>query len=144
MSNVFFSPEGNPEVWEEKPEAYFTPEEWTEMHSTPSPFTPGPNFIQRDNGEWYKVRYTRKEFVLWCGMDKFVALNHAIVNGNVLLLSLRTMMEISEYISLLDDDTKYFVTVMTTPEGGNILTDQDAVRILTGEKWIDPNVVETT
>ena len=28
MENVFYSPEGNPEVWDTKPDGYFTEEEW--------------------------------------------------------------------------------------------------------------------
>lgn len=34
---TFYSPNGNPEVWEEKPKGYFTPEEWTELHPAPKP-----------------------------------------------------------------------------------------------------------
>jgi hypothetical protein len=29
---VFFSPGGNPEIWDEKPEGYFTPSEWWTAH----------------------------------------------------------------------------------------------------------------
>lgn len=32
MANIFISPDGNPEVWENIPERYFTPEEWAEAH----------------------------------------------------------------------------------------------------------------
>ena len=28
----FYSPNGNPEVWDEKPNNYFTEEEWLELH----------------------------------------------------------------------------------------------------------------
>ena len=28
----YYSPEGNKEVWEEKPDGYFTSEEWQELH----------------------------------------------------------------------------------------------------------------
>lgn len=31
-TNTYFSPEGNPEVWEVKPKGYFTPEEWKELY----------------------------------------------------------------------------------------------------------------
>lgn len=30
--NVFYSPEGNAEVWDSKPEGYFTEKEWMEAH----------------------------------------------------------------------------------------------------------------
>jgi hypothetical protein len=38
--NTFISPKGNPEVWEEKPEGYFTPEEWDALHPAPVPEPP--------------------------------------------------------------------------------------------------------
>lgn len=33
----YYSPSGNYEVWAEKPEGYYTIEEWAEMHPTPPP-----------------------------------------------------------------------------------------------------------
>ena len=35
--STYYSPIGNPEVWEEKPGGYFTVEEWQEMHPVPAP-----------------------------------------------------------------------------------------------------------
>jgi hypothetical protein len=35
----YYSPEGNIEVWENKPEGYYTIEEWEEMHP-PTPYEP--------------------------------------------------------------------------------------------------------
>lgn len=32
---TFYSPSGNPEVWEEKPDGYLTPEEWAALHPPP-------------------------------------------------------------------------------------------------------------
>ena len=29
---TYYSPEGNPEVWDEKPNGYYTEEEWAELH----------------------------------------------------------------------------------------------------------------
>lgn len=34
---TFFSPEGNPEIWAQKPDGYMTPEEWETLHPTPEP-----------------------------------------------------------------------------------------------------------
>ena len=31
----YYSPEGNFEVWDEKPEGYYTEEEWAELHPEP-------------------------------------------------------------------------------------------------------------
>lgn len=35
----YYSPEGNIEVWDTKPDGYFTPEEWAELHP-PVPYVP--------------------------------------------------------------------------------------------------------
>lgn len=35
----YYSPEGNLEVWEQKPQGYYTVEEWEEMHP-PTPYVP--------------------------------------------------------------------------------------------------------
>jgi hypothetical protein len=40
MSNKYYSPTGNLEVWDTKPEGYFTEEEWAEMHPAPPPPEP--------------------------------------------------------------------------------------------------------
>ena len=35
----YYSPDGNFEVWETKPDGYFTEEEWAELHP-PTPYVP--------------------------------------------------------------------------------------------------------
>lgn len=37
---TFFSPEGNPEIWAERPEGYLTEEEWVAAHPDPEPEPP--------------------------------------------------------------------------------------------------------
>ncbi|WP_448338833.1 phage tail assembly chaperone [Desulfovibrio piger] len=37
---VFYSPKGNPEIWAQKPDGYFTPEEWAAAHPAPAPVPP--------------------------------------------------------------------------------------------------------
>ena len=39
---TYYSPDGNPEVWEEKPDGYYTPEEWEALHPPPPPPEPTP------------------------------------------------------------------------------------------------------
>ena len=34
---VFYSPEGNPEIWAQKPDGYLTPDEWNKAHPAPEP-----------------------------------------------------------------------------------------------------------
>lgn len=36
----YYSPDGNIEVWAEKPQGYFTVEEWQELHPAPEPPEP--------------------------------------------------------------------------------------------------------
>ena len=33
--STFYSPDGNPEVWEASPDDYYTPEEWAALHPLP-------------------------------------------------------------------------------------------------------------
>lgn len=40
MSNKYYSPDGNLEVWDTKPEGYYTESEWAEMHPAPPPPEP--------------------------------------------------------------------------------------------------------
>ena len=44
MSNTFYSPDGNAEMWDKKPKGYFTLEEWAAAHPepTPEPYVPTP------------------------------------------------------------------------------------------------------
>lgn len=36
----YYSPDGNIEVWADKPEGYYTEEEWAELHPAPAPPEP--------------------------------------------------------------------------------------------------------
>ena len=36
----YYSPKGNLEVWDKKPDGYFTEEEWVELHPAPLPPEP--------------------------------------------------------------------------------------------------------
>lgn len=50
--NTYFSPDGNPEIWLEKPEGYYTPEEWEALHP---PYVPTPE----EQEEELRLHYTR-------------------------------------------------------------------------------------
>ena len=43
---TFISPSGNPEIWNEKPEDYLTPEEWDAAHQPPPPPEPTPEELR--------------------------------------------------------------------------------------------------
>lgn len=34
---IFYSPSGNSEIWEIKPDGYYTPDEWAALHPPPAP-----------------------------------------------------------------------------------------------------------
>lgn len=40
MADIYYSPDGNPEIWEEKPAGYLTAGEWKEAHPLPVPDPP--------------------------------------------------------------------------------------------------------
>jgi hypothetical protein len=40
MSNKYYSPDGNLEVWDTKPEGYYTEAEWQGLHPAPKPPEP--------------------------------------------------------------------------------------------------------
>ena len=42
IGNIYYSPDGNPEIWETKPTGYFTPQEWQAAHPAPEPEPPTP------------------------------------------------------------------------------------------------------
>lgn len=37
MAQTYYSPKGNPEVWDSKPNGYYTVEEWAALHPAPEP-----------------------------------------------------------------------------------------------------------
>jgi hypothetical protein len=45
MSNKYYSPSGNLEVWDTKPDGYYTEEEWAELH--PAPPAPEPTVEEK-------------------------------------------------------------------------------------------------
>lgn len=55
----YYSPAGNIEVWDEKPQGYFTVEEWEEMHP-PTPYVP----TKDEKIEALDAEYTREKATL--------------------------------------------------------------------------------
>jgi len=132
---TFFSPLGNPEVWEEKPEGYFTVEQWAAAHPLPEPeieFNPGADYEQRD-GAWWRVRFTKKEFLLLCGIQQVAALNMAR-KDNVMAETIYTLLMAAEYIDVTDPDTIQMAELLTSDAAGRVLTAEQAANILQGVK----------
>ncbi|UQZ89528.1 hypothetical protein C4J81_15330 [Deltaproteobacteria bacterium Smac51] len=114
------------------------PEGWTVNPPEPE-FTPGPDYKKRDEGKWYKIRYTKKDFLLLCGFDKVIALNAAIKSGNIMAQSIHDLLFAAEYIDVTDPATAQMVQMLATAEAGNVLTAADTLRVLAGELYEDKN-----
>jgi len=120
------------EVWDyvqEHPEKLIA-----EQPPEPPPFNPGADYAFIDD-QWVKVRYSKKEFMLWCGVEKMTALNAAIVAGNVLVETVKDLLMAADYIDLRDPDTIQMIYLLASTEGGNILSGGDVTRILAGEVY---------
>lgn len=113
------------------------PEGWS-ADPPPQPFDPGPDYEKREDGVFVRWRYSRKDFLLWCGIDKVAALNAARAAGNVMVETAKDLMMAAEYISIRDPDTVQMLGLLATPEGGNILTGDDVTRILAGQEVREP------
>ena len=61
-ATTYYSPSGNPEVWAEKPDGYFTAEEWQAAH--PAPISPTPT-IEELFDRLRSFRDARISAVLW-------------------------------------------------------------------------------
>lgn len=83
-------------------------------------------------GRWVKERFSKKEFLLRCGLPKVAALNAAAAQ-NPLLKAVHDILMASEYIDVTDPATQQLVGLLTTAEGGNIFTPTEAAAILAGE-----------
>lgn len=77
--------------------------------------------------------FSKKEFMLLCGVDKMVAVNTAIINGNPLVKTIHDLLMAAEYIDLADPSTIQMVNMLSTPVCGNILDSNDVERILSGQ-----------
>ena len=63
---TYISPTGNPEVWESKPDNYYTPEEWAKAHPQPEPEP-----LSQEQKE-ANVRMIRNQYLL--DTDKYVTI----------------------------------------------------------------------
>ena len=84
---------------------------------------------------WVKVRYTKKEFMLWAGVDKMTAVNAAIAAGNVLVGTVKDLLMAADYIDIRDPDTIQMINLLASPQGGDILDNSDVERILAGKPY---------
>lgn len=100
--------------------------------SPPEPeFNPGPDY-QKIDGAWVKTRFSKKDFLLLCGIPLVTALNTAINAGNALAKTVHDLLFASEYIDLTDPATIQMLQLLTTAEAGGVLTEAQAQTILKG------------
>lgn len=109
------------------------PEEFSQV-APEVPFNPGSDYEERD-GEWWKIRFTKKEYLLLCGIAQVGALNAAINAGNVLAKTIHDLLMAADYIDVTDLDTIQMVQLLTTEPAGSVLTAEQAADILQGVKY---------
>lgn len=83
------------------------------------------------DGVWYQTRFTKKEFLLWCGLDKLALLNKIISEGNFMAKSVYDLVFASEYVDVADKDTIELVGMLASAEIA-IFSNEDVARILKG------------
>lgn len=106
-----------------------------EIQTRPEIITsPGPEYQLREDG-WHKTIFTKKDFLLRCGLAKVAALNGAINSGNVMAKTVHDLLFASEYIDVTDPATVQLVNLMATEGLNSIFTAEEAAAILAGEKY---------
>jgi len=139
-TEVYYSPEGEPSVWVtgQQPEGYLTAAEW--MAANPAPaldpadFNPGSAYEKR-SGQWWKIRFSKKDFLLLCGLNQVAALNTAINNKNALAKTVHDLLFASDFIDVTDPATIQMVHILASPEAGAILSAEQAAEVLKGQLY---------
>ena len=129
-----YESDGSQDAWIKPNLIPITEQEADELRKPPA-MPPSGDYIQ-ENDQWVKTRYTKKDFMLWVGMEKIIAVNAAI--SNPLIKTIHDLLMAAEYISLRDPATQQMLSMLASPSCGDILTMQDVERILAGEVWIAP------
>lgn len=98
---------------------------------------PSPDHVwDEPAGRWVKIRFTKKEFLLLCGIPQVAGLNAAINAGNVMAKTVHDLLFASEYIDVTDQATIQMVGLLTTEEAGSVLTAAQAAEILKGAPYV--------
>lgn len=84
----YYSPDGNIEVWDEKPQGYFTIEEWQEMH--PAPLPPEPTKEEQINALVAQYESDKAEILKYY--------SDAMIHGDTELMA-----ELAEEMTALDE-----------------------------------------
>ena len=97
--------------------------------------SPGPEYEWRDN-EWWKVRFSKKDFLLLCGIPQIAHLN-TVRRDNAMAETVYTLLMAADFIDVTDPATAQMVGLLATGAAGNVLTAEDAARILAGRKYVE-------
>ena len=101
----------------------------------PAEFNPGPDYEKRGD-EWWKIRFSKKDLLLLCGIQQVIALNTAINSGNALAKTVHDLLFASEFIDVTDPATVQMIEMLASETAGSVLTNDDAARILQGVKYV--------
>ncbi len=96
---------------------------------------PGDDYDLID-GRWVKVRFSKKDFLLWCGLEQVVKLN-ATRQSNPTTETVYTLLMAAEFIDVTDPATVRMVQLLAMEAAGEVLTAEDVTRILAGEDYAD-------
>lgn len=99
--------------------------------------SPGPEYRLLD-GAWVRIIFSKKDFLLKCGLPQVIKLNTVIADNNPLAKTVHDFLLASEYIDLTDPATAQLVAVLTTEEAGSVLTGDEAAQILQGVPYVAP------
>ena len=109
---TFFSPNGNPEVWNEKPDGYFTPEEWRALHPPPEP-----TLEELRENKMSEMLYSFGQRVSGAIRTKDGYLMQFDTSDSLKMQGAISLMEATEhtegYLTQADDTTEYHVPLET-------------------------------
>jgi len=95
---------------------------------------PGPDYDLID-GQWIRRRFSKKDFLLFCGLSKVVALNASINAGNALAKTVHDLLFAAEYIDLSDPATAQMLSLLADEQTGNIFSAEEVAAILKGQAY---------
>lgn len=145
---TYYSPDGNPAncYVDEQPEGYISEAEWLAAHPAPAPepvpepeLSPGPDYEKRGEN-WWQIRFSKKDFLLLCGVPQVIKLEAVKASGNAAAQAVYTLLMASEYIDVTDPATIQLLEMLASSDAGNVLTAEDAARILQGVKYDETSV----
>lgn len=99
--------------------------------------SPGPDYRFMD-GAWIRTRFSRKDFLLFCGLEKVMGLNAAINSGNIVAQTVHDLLFAAEYIEVSDPDTARMLGLLASEAGGNLFSAEEIAAILKGKPYVDP------